>query len=920
MRPLKLTIAGFGPYAGIQKLDFEQLGKNGLYLITGDTGAGKTTIFDAITFALFGEASGSSREPSMLRSKYARAEDPTYVELTFDCAGKQYAVRRNPEYMRAKTKGSGMTVEKAGAELVYPDGALVTKAREVDKAIREILGLSREQFSQVAMIAQGDFRRLLQADTSERRKIFRDIFGTGLYVMLQEELKKRTGELQEQRGAAAASIGQYSKGILYPESSPLAPELQRARENVLPAAEVQALLDRLLQEDTQRQEQLERQMQKIDEQLEQVIFRLSQAKTYQSTQMALEEKILAEARTAQERERLKAALEDAQRTLPEQENLDRSIHALEVLLPDYDALEQHRRALAQHQAARDAAVSAQKRANLSCTELSNALYQLQEEYKTLEPAAAERERLQGERKSLVQEKNAFTKLISDTRELERKQKQLQRLQQDYLRAETLSASLGREYEKKSKAFLDEQAGIMAAKLRPGMPCPVCGALEHPCLAPVSETAPTEAAVNLAKSAYEAAKRKTEQASAAASAQRGRVLAAENTLRTESDGLLGTVQPEQRKALAEEKQGMLTRIIEEIDRKILEEDARIRRRAVLEQLLPERTQALEDAKRAGATAERKIAALDASADSEAVHIAALEEKLHFVDRTAAQKEKTRLEQRRQELRKRLETAREAYGTCDRSLSGLRSAIDQLKDQLVQLPASDAEKLAEEKKQLNDEKNALEVETRNIYTRRENNAAARAGIVRKAQEAAELESRYTWMKALSDTANGTITGKDKIMLETYIQTTYFDRILERANLRLRKMSGGQYDLKRREEAESRRSQSGLELDIIDHINGTQRSVNTLSGGEAFLASLTLALGLSDEVQMSAGIRLDTLFVDEGFGSLDSEALSKAYLTLAGLTEGSRLVGIISHVAELKEKIDRQIVVTKDSSGASRAQIVV
>ena len=185
--------------------------------------------------------------------------------------------------------------------------------------------------------------------------------------------------------------------------------------------------------------------------------------------------------------------------------------------------------------------------------------------------------------------------------------------------------------------------------------------------------------------------------------------------------------------------------------------------------------------------------------------------------------------------------------------------------------------------------------------------------------DLESRYAWMKALSDTANGNITGKDKIMLETYIQTTYFDRILERANVRLRKMSGGQYDLKRRAEADNKKSQSGLELDIIDHINATERSVNTLSGGEAFLASLALALGLSDEVQMATGIRLDTLFVDEGFGSLDSEALSKAYLTLAGLTEGNRLVGIISHVAELKEKIDRQIVVKKELSGGSRATII-
>ena len=185
---------------------------------------------------------------------------------------------------------------------------------------------------------------------------------------------------------------------------------------------------------------------------------------------------------------------------------------------------------------------------------------------------------------------------------------------------------------------------------------------------------------------------------------------------------------------------------------------------------------------------------------------------------------------------------------------------------------------------------------------------------------MEQKYTWVSALSATANGTITGKTKLELETYVQTTYFERILRRANLRLQKMSGGQYDLKRRREADSKQSKSGLELNIVDHVNATERSVNTLSGGEAFLASLALALGLSDEVQTSTGIHLDTLFVDEGFGSLDSEALGKAYQTLAGLTEGNRLVGIISHVSELKERIDRQIVVTKGADGSSHAEFSV
>ena len=234
-------------------------------------------------------------------------------------------------------------------------------------------------------------------------------------------------------------------------------------------------------------------------------------------------------------------------------------------------------------------------------------------------------------------------------------------------------------------------------------------------------------------------------------------------------------------------------------------------------------------------------------------------------------------------------------------------------------TDVEGLTRQREELLRRRADLAARSKTVHARLTANAAAREGIAKKEQVLSALDAQYAWMKALSDTANGTLSGKDKVMLETYIQAAYFDRILDRANLRLRKMSGGQYDLERRKNASDQRSQSGLELDIVDHINTTRRSVNTLSGGEAFLASLALALGLSDEVQMSTGIHLDTLFVDEGFGSLDSEALNKAYLTLAGLTQGNRLVGVISHVAELKEKIDRQIVVKKDRTGQSRASIV-
>ena len=339
MRPLKLTIAGFGPYAGTQTLDFETLGSNGLYLITGDTGAGKTTLFDAITFALFGEASGGDRSPDMLRSKYAGDSDPTFVELTFSYGGKVYKVRRNPEYQRAKTRGDGTTKQLAEAELTYPDGHVVTKQKDVDRAVRDIIGLTREQFSQVAMISQGDFRKLLQADTRERQKIFRDIFGTGLYVTLQEQLKAKSAELKSQREQAEASIRQYAEGIVCYEHSVFAPQVEKARENGLPLTDVQALLNSLLQEDIAIQECLCCKLAELDEHLEDIVAQLTKAAAYQAAKQALTDKTAQKAAKAAALEQLTAALSAAQATVPEQEALARQITAMELLLPTYDELE-----------------------------------------------------------------------------------------------------------------------------------------------------------------------------------------------------------------------------------------------------------------------------------------------------------------------------------------------------------------------------------------------------------------------------------------------------------------------------------------------------------------------------------------------------------------------------------------------------
>ena len=371
--------------------------------------------------------------------------------------------------------------------------------------------------------------------------------------------------------------------------------------------------------------------------------------------------------------------------------------------------------------------------------------------------------------------------------------------------------------------------------------------------------------------------------------------------------------------AQRKQDELAAHISDLERQLTAAEQKLKRKNELAVLLPNKEKALETAKQTLNAADKQIAELTAAAKALDEQSRELRGKLSYANKSAAEAEKKQLQNKYTELKQAQEAAEASYNRGKEALTATRAAILELKKQLDSGTDVDFAQLESKVNELKIQKLAIVKRQKDVHTRMTTNETAREHISKQAEKMEKLEQSYAWIKALSDTANGSVSGKEKITLEAYIQATYFDRILQRANLRLQKMSGGQYDLKRRRTAADNRGKSGLELDIVDHINATERSVNTLSGGEAFLASLALALGLSDEVQMSTGIRLDTLFVDEGFGSLDSEALSKAYNTLAGLTEGHRLVGIISHVAELKDRIDRQIIVTKSKSGSSSAVIV-
>ena len=922
MRPLKLTMAGFGPYAGEQKLDFEALGQSGLYLITGDTGAGKTTIFDAITFALFGEASGNNRAPAMLRSKYAGAEDPTYVELTFSYGGKTYTVRRNPAYERAKKKGgSDTTAQRAEAQLTMPDGSVVTKLKDVDKAIQEIIGLTREQFSQICMISQGDFRKLLQASTAERKEIFTSIFGTGLYQSLQSRLAEEASGLNRQQQEVRRDIQQEVKRIACADDSDFRAAVQKAKTNGLPTAELEELFEHLLQEDRKLETQLNEEKTAAEKEISSLNQKISAAKERQRAKKDLAEQEETEKAQINHWNNASAALkqaDDAKRK--EEPALNKKCAEIEQQLPSYDALDAKNAELHEKQKQYENAENNRSTAASEKQALSDEIEALKNEQAQLANCAERKAKLEAELQKNVSRKASLEKLLSDFESYHEAGTQLLKKQQTYQALAKTADERADHYGRMQREFLNTQAGILACDLQPGTPCPVCGALEHPRLAVLPAQAPTEDQVEHAKKDAENAQKAAADASIAAARVKSTAAEKESALRKTEKELLPEVGFEQAEAAAVEQTQTIDKQIEGLTEQIEREKQKLARKQVLDKALPEKEDTLRTLEDEWHNVEHQLGILDTEIKNLSDQIAERQNVLVFRDKAFAQREIDAVQKQLDMLQKAYDDAQEKERSASSELINTRAAINQLKERLSGGTDADVDALDAQLRQQVQKKTNAEKSAQDVHTRLSTNEAARNGVQEKSGELYELEQKYTWVSALSATANGTITGKTKLELETYVQTTYFDRILRRANLRLQKMSGGQYDLKRRREADNKQSKSGLELDIVDHINATERSVNTLSGGEAFLASLALALGLSDEVQTSTGIHLDTLFVDEGFGSLDSEALGKAYQTLTGLTEGNRLVGIISHVSELKERIDRQIVVTKGTDGSSRAELSV
>lgn len=918
MRPLKITMSAFGPYAGEVTLDMQKLGKSGIYLITGDTGAGKTTVFDAISYVLYGEASGNYRENTTLRSKYASADTPTFVELEFEYNNEIYKINRNPEYPRPNKRGEGFTKQSANAELVMPDGSVITKIKEVSAKVEEIIGINKNQFSQIAMIAQGDFRKLLNCETNERSKIFRKIFKTEPYHNIEIKLSSLFNELKRNREKEKSGIEQYINQLKCNENDTLSLELERAKSGDVLIEDVIKLAGEIINKDTLEYTKTQKNIESINEEIEKINSNIKLYEKQEATKKAY-------AKASAQLEELKTKRNDCEKAYKSAEaqrerldDLTRKINLINSKMPKYDELKSLEDSI------NERAQSFEKSNNLlklKQQEITLLEKEFDEKSKALEEVKGADllvQKLNVQKEEIKKKAEALKELKIEIDRCKTEQKNLKNAQSFAKSALDEYGALENEYNQIYIAFFNEQAGIIADELKDGEPCPVCGSTSHPNLARKSENAPSQADVESAQNLVKKAQEKADKARDTASALKSRFDEIAANVKSAAKKLFGTddnvfddynsninaLKKEYDDTLAllktaNEKLNLYQKLDKEIP-KIQE-----KQKSLSDEISTLNTQKASDEAFISENTKR-VTSIKSELDFESADLA--KDKL---------KEYTNLSS---DIKNAIEKSKNDFDDIKSKYDTQKGKKASLENALKEFKEIDLASLNEKSLKLNEHKNDIDETAKSLYSRIDSNKSLVDNISEKRDILKEYDDKYVWLKALSETANGDISGKEKITLETFVQMTYFDSIIRKANIRLLTMSDGQYELVRRSDAETLKKNEGLALDVIDHFNASSRSVSTLSGGESFMASLCLALGLSDEIQSSnGGIKLDTMFVDEGFGSLDGEALDRALSALTSLSQGNRLVGIISHVDVLRDRIDNKIVITKDRTTGSNAQII-
>ena len=920
MKPLKLTISAFGPYADKVIIDFTKLGNSGIYLITGNTGAGKTTIFDAITFALFGEPSGDNRKADMLRSKYASDNIPTYVELEFTYKGKIYTVRRNPKYTRKKLRGEGFTEENADALLTFSDGRKpVSKINEVNEAIQSIMGLDREKFKRIVMIAQGDFLKLLFADTSDRSKIFRDIFRTEQYQKLQERLKEQLSQSKKECDETAKSMLHFIENSQYDEENKERFEEIKKSKNPAYSGEILEFLDTQNESDKEFLKKSDEKIIALEKNIGEINRLLGQAEILKDTKTKIAGAEKEICRLEEILKKSEDALKEAENNLPLAETLGESIRTESEKLPLYkelDLLENKNIGLLKKSELIEKKL---KETEIKEKEFSEKLIKAKEVTEKFGRAELQAEKLKNKKSELIQKKDQIEEIFSLMPNVKRLNEESKKAEIQYLEKNTEYQERIRVFLIQEKDFYDQQAGILAEKLEDNCPCPVCGSVFHPNPAKKLNETVTREKLEKERKINEALNKTVNELSVLSGKKKADFENARDNVYKKIDDFTGEKDRKKAVEFLRTEKSKLDEELINIELQIKEEENNIRIKTEAEKNIPVFEGGLKGFSDEKHRLEKELIQLSEEIKNLQKDIKEKTEKVTFKTENEAKNHIDSLKKQKDIITNKYEAAAKDNQENRNNLQREKTSLETLQRQLENMESFDFSELEKKKELFSTEKEELQILQRTYNLRLSSNKNAVNNILKYKEELEKKEKKYQTIKLLSDTASGNLVGKDRISIETFVLMTYFDRIINRANIRLMRMSYGQYELVRRVESDKGKAQSGLELDVIDHYNGTVRSVKTLSGGEAFKASLSLALGMSDEIQSSAGgIQVDSMFIDEGFGSLDDESLNQAIGVLQELTAGNKPVGIISHVTELKERIDRQIVVTKKKNSGSTVEI--
>ena len=1034
MRPIKLTISAFGPYASKQVIDFEELKGRNIFVISGKTGAGKTTIFDAISYALYGEASGESRETNSLRSHFADDNTETYVELEFELRGERYIVNRVPKQKKKKARGEGYTEKSADATLTLPDGKVITKVKNVTDKIIEILGITREQFKQIVMLAQGEFKKLLLADSVEREGIFRKIFNTYDFEKIQAELKDKAANLSKNRTKSKHEMeinlknikGEHDIVIDEYVDFPLVIEklkdlLERDNNIYKTLNEEGKEVDNKLQVKNQEKAIIEtnnnllKEKEIITKALEEL---LSKEDEYKNKAKAIidgknakevkyiEDKLIETTKKLTKREEdynlslknidsLKLKQEEANKLLQIEESKECDREKLSVEINNLNKLEEK---IIELDSLNNKVMHLKQSAENSKLQIINNKKETEELKKSKEEKELQLKdiaTLETKKVELESDIKAKNKTLDEVRELFKVIRSFQNTYiehnnkaKEYKEFEVEYKKVKENYEVMDDLYKKEQAGILASKLQENEPCPVCGSTNHPNKATIKENLkiPTKDELKVAKENLDKLEKENlekinnlttlnsnkttylEQVnnhlsmlsatlniyktfnSETAKVVKNLGTELKSVIDKLKDELLKVIDKISLKEKIEKELNLITTTINEREQSLikLEECEKnyttelTQNITKIDEYKKEIPENITDLKTLNNLIEVKTKELNISKEKLAklrLENENLAKKLEGENSTSKEINKS-IEELKLEIANNKANFNEAikeqgfdniqtYEDAKLQISMVESLEKEVENYNSELKLTKAKQediinktkdivfmdittIDEEIRSIQNNKKELESKLRELHAIIVGNKTILKNVENLNIEFKEIEEEYKVVGELADLANG--KKAPYISFERYILASYFEDIIEAANIRLEKMTGDRFSLIRKTSKSKGAGQKGLELEIYDNYTDSSRDVSSLSGGESFKASLSLALGLSDIVQSNAGgVSLDTMFVDEGFGTLDPQSLDNAIDSLLELQRGGRLVGIISHVEELKERIDAKLEVTSTSKGS-------